>query len=305
LDIWGLFVQAPLINVLIVMAHYMGDNFGLSIIALTLIVNLAMLPLTLSQLRSTKALQVLQPKLMELQQKYGKDRQKLAQEQMALYKTSGIKPAGCAITMVIQMPVWLALYQAIMLCLAIAPEGLLNLSKYLYSWPVLYSVLPLGRNFLGLLDLGQTNNYVMAILVGASMWVQQKMSMNVAPTDPKQRQQTQMMLWMMPIMFTFLALTFPSGLSMYWVTSTVFRIIFQYKITGWGGLLPGGGKTTGTVKKLSRFTAATEEKSSDPNPEVLGSNTGLSSKPSVIYPEKPSKQRYQPGKDRAQHHPKK
>ena len=95
---WEWLVQQPVINVLIVIADALGDSFGLAIIALTVIVNLAMLPLTLSQIRSTRAMQALQPKLSELQKKYGKDRQKLAQEQMRLYKESGIKPAGCAIT---------------------------------------------------------------------------------------------------------------------------------------------------------------------------------------------------------------
>ena len=84
-----------------------------------------MLPMTLSQIRSAKAMQDLQPKLADIQKKYGRDKQKLAQEQMKLYKESGVKPAGCAVSMLIQMPVWIALYQSIMLALAVAPEGCL------------------------------------------------------------------------------------------------------------------------------------------------------------------------------------
>ena len=170
------------------MSHSLGDSFGFAIIALTIIVNICMLPLTLKQIRSTKAMQELQPRLAEIQKKYGKDRQKLAQEQMRLYRESGVKPAGCAITMIIQFPVWIALYQSIMLSLAVAPEGLLNLSKYLYSWPVVYSALPLSRDFLWL-NLSQPDIFL-AILVGATMWLQQKMSQTIAPTDPRQRQQT-------------------------------------------------------------------------------------------------------------------
>ena len=150
MNAWELIIQQPVINVLIVMSHYLGDSFGLAVIALTVIVNLLMLRLTLSQLRSSKAMQDLQPKLAELQKKYGKDRQKLAQEQMRLYKESGVKPAGCAITMILQFPVWIALYQAIIVSLAVAPEALLNLSRYLYSWPVVYAALPLSRDFLWL-----------------------------------------------------------------------------------------------------------------------------------------------------------
>ena len=237
MNAWELIIQQPVINILIVMSDSLGGSFGWAIVALTIIVNIILLPLTLSQIRSTKAMQELQPKLFELQKKYGKDRQKLAQEQMRLYKESGVKPAGCAITMVIQMPVWIALYQSIMLTLAVAPEGLLNLSKYLYSWPVVYATLPLGNEFLGL-NLAD-GNLILAILVGGTMWLQQKMSMTM-PTDPKQQSQSQMMLWMMPLLFTFLALTFPSGLSLFWVASSLVRIVMQYRISGWGGIWPGG-----------------------------------------------------------------
>ncbi len=302
---WELIIQQPMTNVLIVMSHYLAGNFGLAIIALTIIVNLAMLSLTLSQIRSTKAMQDLQPKMAELQQKYGKDKQKLAQEQMKLYKESGVKPAGCAVTMLIQMPVWIALYQAVMLALAVAPEALLSLSKYLYSsWPVVFSALPLSRDFLGL-DLAGTN-YILAILVGATMWVQQKMS-TAMPTNPTQRQQSQMMLWMMPLLFTFLALSFPSGLALYWVVNSLFRIVLQYRVTGWGDLARKSGGEAGKDKKYVKFITQPEEKS----PDSAGDNVALTSgepkdKDQVVkYPEKPGKTRYQPGKDRSQHHRKK
>jgi YidC/Oxa1 family membrane protein insertase len=299
LNAWELIIQQPVINVLIVMSHYLADSFGLAIIALTIIVNILMFPLTRSQLRSTKAMQELQPKLAEIQKKYGKDRQKLAQEQMRLYKESGVKPAGCAITLIIQMPVWIALYQSIMLTLAVAPEGLLNLAKYLYSWPVVYSVLPLGRDFLWF-NLAEPDLFL-AILVGGTMWLQQKMSMTM-PTDPKQRSQSQMMLWMMPLMFAFLALSFPSGLSLFWAASSIVRIVMQYRVTGWGGLTREAGKEVAEDKKYLKFVAPAEGKSSDAigadidmtNEEPGKTGSGLS------YPAKPSKMRYQPGKDRAQ-----
>jgi len=293
LNPWELIVQQPVINVLIVISHYLADNFGLAIIALTIMVNICLLPLTRKQIKSTKALQDLQPRLAELQQKYGKDRQKMAQEQMRLYKESGVKPAGCAVTMVIQMPVWIALYQSIMLTLAVAPEGLLNLSKYLYSWPILYSVLPLSREFVGL-NLAEPN-FVLAILVGASMWLQQKMAMTL-PTDPKQRQQSQMMLWMMPLLFTFLALSFPSGLSLFWVASSVVRIVLQYRQTGWGGLTRREVKEVDRDKKRLTFMAQEETKSTDD----VGADIVMTDTQG-----KPSKMRYQPGRDRAPHRRKK
>jgi YidC/Oxa1 family membrane protein insertase len=290
LNPWELIIQQPVINVLIVMSHYLADNFGLAIIALTIIVNLCMLPLTLRQIQSTKAMQEIQPKLAELQKKYGKDRQKMAQEQMRLYKESGIRPAGCAITMIIQMPVWIALYQSIMLTLAVAPEGLLNLAKYLYPWPVVYSVLPLSRDFLWM-NLAEPDLFL-AIMVGGTMWLQQKMSMTM-PTDPKQRSQSQMMLWMMPLMFTFLALSFPSGLSLFWTASSVVRIVMQYRITGWGGLTRGKPKEADKDKKYLQFEAPAVEKSSDDVGADIVIRDGEQMKPSKI--------RYQPGKDRTRH----
>jgi YidC/Oxa1 family membrane protein insertase len=283
------------------MSHYLGGSFGLAIIALTIIVNLAMLPLTRSQIKSSKAMQDLQPKLAELQKKFAKDRQKLSQEQMKLYKESGVKPAGCAITMVIQMPVWIALYQAIMLALAVAPEGLLNLSRYLYPWDVVYSALPLSRQFLNM-DLAQTN-IIMAVLVGATMWIQQKMSTTPSP-DPKQAQQAQMMLWMMPMMFGLLALSFPSGLSLYWVTSSVVRIILQYRVTGWGGLRRQVKKPTEAEKKYLKFDASAGKKSADeivPDNVVAESDVPKLDKSNL----RPGKTRFQPGKDRIKKRPKK
>jgi len=186
-DIWNLIAMQPMINVLIVLTNYLFNNFGLAIIVLTIIVNVVLLPLTLKQTRASKAMQELQPKIAELQKKYAKDKQKLAQEQMRLYKESGVSPAGCLLPLVIQMPIWLALFWSVMRVLAVIPENLLGLSQYLYSWPIVYSTLPLNNEFLWL-NLA-TGDMVLALLVGGTMWLQQKMVM--APTvDPSHRAQS-------------------------------------------------------------------------------------------------------------------
>ncbi len=230
---WDIALLQPLINILIAISHYLFDNFGITIIVLTLIIRFILLPLTLKQLRSSKKMQDLQPQLLELQKKYAKDKQKLAQEQMKLYKESGVNAAGCALTMVIQFPIWIALYQSIMLALAFNPEGLLNLSRYLYSWVVPLASLPFDPYFIGM-NLANPNG-ILAVLVGVSMWVQQKM---VTPTnqDPRAAQQSQMMLWMMPLMFTFFSFSFPAGLALYWLVSNLISVVIQYFVTGWGGL---------------------------------------------------------------------
>jgi len=240
--IWDLIILEPVINSLIWLSSTLFDSFGLTVIVFTIFIMICMYPLTAKQLRATKGMQELQPKLAELQKKYGKDRQAMAREQMKLYKESGLSPAGCMLPMLVQMPVWIALYQSIIRVLAVTPEGFLSLSQYLYSWPIVYSTLPLANNFLWL-DLATPDMFI-ALLVGGSMWLQQKMTMP-RTADPKQRAQSQMMLWMMPMLFAFFCLSFPSGLALFWLTSTVIRIVMQYYMTGWGALAPAGAKGPG------------------------------------------------------------
>jgi len=209
-----------------------------------------------------KATQELQPKIAELQKKYGKDRAKLAQEQMRLYKESGVSPAGCMIPMLVQLPIWIALFQSIIRLLAVTPEGFLNLARHLYpSWSQVFSLVPLSSKFIGL-NLAE-GNFILAILVGGTMWLQQKM-MSPKTADPRQQAQQTMMQWMMPLMFGFLCLTFPSGLALYWVTSNVIRIGIQYYMTGWGGLVSAeAGKTAARDKKYIARITKVEEKPAD------------------------------------------
>jgi YidC/Oxa1 family membrane protein insertase len=258
-EIWNLIAVQPLTNVLIVLSHVLFGSFGLAIIALTIVVNGAMYPLTMRQLKATKAMQAMQPKLAELKKKYAKDKEKLAKEQMKLYKESGISPMGCLVPMLIQLPIWIALFYSIRNLLPLAPEGLLNLSQNLYSWDIVYSMVPLGEKFLWL-NLALPDSYlVLPILVGGTMWVQQKM-ITPTTTDPKQQAQSRLMLWMMPLMFAFITLQFPSGLALFWVTSSVIRIVIQYFITGWGGLIPSrAGRRVTRDSKYKKRIAQVEE----------------------------------------------
>ncbi len=248
--IWELIILNPMINVLIVVSKYIFNSPGLAIIIFTVIIRAAMYPLTKKQLQSSKKMQELQPKIQELQKKYGKDRQRMAKEQAALFKETGVTNIGCILPMIIQMPIWIALYQSIMRVVATAPEELLNLSRQLYpSWGLVFPMVPLNSQFLWL-DLGSPDRLmILPILVGGSMWLQQKM---VTPqnTDPQQQAQSQMMLWMMPLLFAFMTMSFASGLALYWVASNIVSIVMQYFVTGWGGLanLFGKKKTDNTSK---------------------------------------------------------
>jgi YidC/Oxa1 family membrane protein insertase len=201
-------------------------------------------------------MQAIQGELAELQKKYAKDRRLLAQEQMKLYKQSGMNPAGCIVPMLVQLPVWIALYQAIIKVLGPAPEDLLDLSRYLYSsWHTVFRLVPLESNFLWM-DLSAPDRLMLLpILTGVTMWVQQKMS-TVQSSDPAQQQQSQMMLWMMPLMFVVLSLSFPSGLALYWVVSNIIGIVMQYLVTGWGGLIAPKSQKKVSVQKKTNESAA-------------------------------------------------
>jgi YidC/Oxa1 family membrane protein insertase len=137
--------------------------------------------------------------------------------------------------MVIQFPIWIALYQSVIQALAVTPQDLLGLSQHLYSWPVVNQALPVSGTFLWL-NLAKADPYLLIpILVGVTMWVSQKM-ITAPTTDPQQQSMTKMMQWMMPLMFGFITLTLPSGLGLYFLVSNIFSIVVQYFIYGWGNV---------------------------------------------------------------------
>ena len=235
MDFWNIVLLQPMLNFLIVLSNVFFHNFGIAIVVLVIIVRLLMPPVNLKQLHSTKAMSSLQPKLQEMQKKYGGDRVKLQQEMSRVYKESGVNPMGCLWPMLIQFPIWIALYQSIRTALAATPEDLMGLSDKLYSSSYIIGAVPLNDQFLWL-NLGQPDKYyIMAILVAATMWVLQKMS-TVPTSDPKQQSMNNMLVWLMPLMFAFFTISFPSGLAVFWVVSNIIGIITQYFITGWGTL---------------------------------------------------------------------
>jgi len=232
-QVWNTILLEPMLNFLVLLSRYLLGNFGLAIIVLTIIVRILTLPLTMRQLRSSKAMQALQPKIKELQKKYAKDQQQLNKEVMKLYKEQAVNPLGCVFPMLIQFPIWIALYQSVIQALAYTPENLIGLSKHLYFWAPIQEMVPLNQHFLWL-DLTR-GDFIMGILTAVSMWVLQKMSTSPS-VDPQQQSMNRIMLWMMPLMFGFFAITLPSGLSVYWVVSNIIGIVMQYRISGWGDL---------------------------------------------------------------------
>ena len=265
----------PMVNFLVLMSKYFLGSFGIAIIVLTIIIRLLMFPLTMKQLQSSKAMQAVQPKMKELQKKYAKDKQQLAAETAKLYKESGVNPLGCAFPMLIQFPIWIALYQSVIQALAYTPENLLGLSKQLYSSSVIRSALPLNHHFLWL-DL-TSGDIFMAIMTAVSMWLLQKMSTQPS-ADPQQQSMNRMMLWIMPLMFGFFALSLPSGLAVYWVVSNIISMVMQYRVTGWGTL---------TMPSLAFLKRGTPQPVNNPSAKTEGTaGTGKKAGESVALQQK-------------------
>ena len=236
--VWNALVLDPMMNGLVVLYSFLFGNFGLAIIVFTVIVRIITHPLTARQMRSTRRMSELQPKVAEIKRRYAKDSRRVSQETMRLYKESGVNPLGCLGPLVIQFPIWIGLYQSILQLLPTSPEALARLSQHLYSWlPFADTVVPLNSKFLWLdLSVPDPSPFVMPVLVGVSMWLQQKMTMMPSP-DPRTASTNRTMLWMMPIMFGFFTLNFESGLALYWIVSNIVGIIIQGFITGWEPLI--------------------------------------------------------------------
>ena len=240
--LWTELIIRPMLNGLVVLYSVLFSNMGLAIISLTAIIRLITMPLTLKQLKQMRAMSSLQPKLKEIQDRYSRDRSRVSQETMRLYREAGVSPFGCLGPMIVQMPVLIGLFRVLIQTVFSKPDDLVGLSEKMYTWiPIvqIYAAAPLDSKFLWL-DLAQSDptNVIMPVVVFASTWVQQKMTMQPS-TDPRQSGNQAMMLWLMPLMIAFFTFTLPSGLAVYWITSNVIGIGIQYFVTGgWGPLFP-------------------------------------------------------------------
>ena len=229
-DFFNIFLITPFTNLFVLLATFTG-NGGVAVILLTLIIRIVTLPLTLKQMQSTRAMMALQPRQAELQKRY-KDPKRRQQEMMKLYREAGINPLGCFSSMLIQMPILIALYRVFILAVGEAPESLIELSGRIYGWDYLRSGLPLPADFLWL-HLGRSDPFILPVLVAASTFTLQKMS-TIPSTDEKARAQAQMMNFMMPLFFGWITLTLPSGLGLYYALSNIIGMVMQYAYVGGG-----------------------------------------------------------------------
>ncbi len=285
--IWQTGLETPLINAMLLLSVFTFGSYGLAILLFTVISRALLFPLTLRTLHSAKAMQEIQPRMKELQKKYSDPRRR-SEETMKLYKEAGVNPLGCLGPQLIQFPVFIALYQVIRNTLATTPESVISLSDRLYDFDLVQGAIPLSTSFLWL-DLQSNGGYFLAFLVGASMWLQQRISTarNTGAQTDQQQSMNQMMLWMMPVMFGWFVITVPSGLGIYWGFSTVIGILLQWIFVGpgdftWGSLIPapvrgslGIGDPTsksGGQRRDSSPNVSPESVDSDGNPETEQEN---------------------------------
>jgi YidC/Oxa1 family membrane protein insertase len=230
---WDTLILDPMLNALLVLYQLLFHNFTLTILVFTVLIRLVTHPLTAQQQKSTRKLAELQQSdtWKKMQEKYGKDKEKMAQEQMKLYKEAGVSPFGSCLPMLIQFPILIGLYQAISLAMAASPVQLLDLSKHIYSFlPDVARLIPLQNQF-AWLNLGLPDPiYVLPVLVVVTTWLQSRvMTPPTAGADPQAAQMSKSMAVTMPLMIGYMSLQFPSGLSIYWIVSNIVSIV-QYAI---------------------------------------------------------------------------
>jgi YidC/Oxa1 family membrane protein insertase len=230
-----------MLNTLLVFYVLFFNQMGIAIIVFTLLIRLITLPLTLKQIRQMRAMTTLQPKMKEIQERYVGDRARISQETMKMYKEAGVSPLGCVGPLIIQLPILIGLFRVLIQVLPTNPDDLVGVADRLYAWVTfvpIHQAAPLNDRFLWLnLAEPDPTNIVLPVLVAASTWVQQKMTMTPS-IDPRQQSTQNMMLWMMPIFLGVFSLGWPSGLPLYWIVSNAVGIGIQYFITGFGPLFP-------------------------------------------------------------------
>ena len=258
---WNDIILFPFTNVLLWIYNIIGHNFGVAIILFTILIRLITWPLNAQQLKSAKVMQDLQndKEWQDIQKKYAKDREKLAQEQMRIYKERGINPFASCLPTLVQFPILIGLYQSIIRALATTPLGLLQLAQSLYPFLNASVLIPLNSKFLWM-DLGRPEGIpipglnvsflpygfpTIAILVMVTTYLQTKLTMppSSGPNDQNAAMSSMMSIYM-PLFLGYIALGFASGLALYWIVNNVLGVV-QYALLGrvnWRNLLPGGAQ---------------------------------------------------------------
>ena len=253
LTIWNTLLVHPVMN-LTILAYSFVRDFGLAVIIVTVAIRLALYPLYVTQIRSQRAMQEVAPAMEELKKKYGKDRQRFSQEQMKLYSERGVNPAAGCLPLLLQMPLLIALYNALLqLGCGLGPPpdnlcpGLTHDMVESFRYPFISNPIPIGAaldttaHWLPWIKDGLQHRdpfYILPVMAGLVQLIASVMAMpakQVKSDDPAQRM-TQSMAYTFPLMTVVIGAQFPAGLTLYWIATTVFQIVQQYFVSGWGQL---------------------------------------------------------------------
>jgi len=260
-----------LVTKLLVILYGFTHNYGVAIILLTILIRLILYPLMQKQMVSMREMQKIQPLMKAVQDKYKNDKERLNKELMALYKEHKVNPMSGCLPLLIQMPILILLFQALRVFEYLDPitnniaGGFLWIKSYYAVMEngelVTRAGLALSERLIPFGIFGLEHIGILPFLVAGSMYIQQKMTSPGGPTgkDEGSSQQTQkMMTIMMPLMIGFMSFTLPSGLTLYWFTSTLLGIGQQYLIN----------KKTPTIVEMPKdIVSGKKEKISDKKPE--------------------------------------
>jgi YidC/Oxa1 family membrane protein insertase len=207
---WFDVIAKPLL-IFLVWLHQYVNNWGVAVIILTVIIKLIFWPLSQRSYKSMEQMKKIQPMAAKLREKYKDDKQRLNQETMQLYKTYKVNPAGGCLPMVVQIPVFFGLYKALLGAIELRHAGFIDTLPF--------------TNMVWLADLSAKDPYyITPLIMGATMFLQQLMTPTAG--DPTQKK----LMYIMPVVFTFLFLNFPAGLVVYWLCNNVLSIAQQWWI---------------------------------------------------------------------------
>lgn len=229
---WNAFINLML-NAMVLLYQALGNNFILALVVFTVITRLIMLPLNIRQQRSSLRMQEMQPQIQAIQKKYRDNPQKM-QEEFTKIGYSPTEPLMGCLPLLLQMPIFFALFRVINLMLDSTPQSLLALTERVSSSIDLTTLLPIGNKFLWMNLALPDPLLILPVLVAGSMFVQQKLlSPPAKPVDESKKgtadenpmaQMNQSMLYTMPIMFGFFAMSFNAGLAIYFIVSNVIGV---------------------------------------------------------------------------------
>jgi YidC/Oxa1 family membrane protein insertase len=241
--LFHIFFYQPVFNLLMLIYGGLG-SFALSVVILTLIIRTCLIPLTRKQLRSSREMQALAPKINELKAQYRNDPQGLMAAQQALYKEHGVSPMAGCLPLLIQMPFLYALYFSFTTVInAINANKLTLINNDIYPFLPHLSQLP-DLHFLWT-NLGHADPlHILPIVAAVLTLIQLRMAMPVrkkvaGSTQDPTTQATQTTMYIMPLFTLFIGWSFASGLALYWCITTLFSALQQYFIAGWGSLFVG------------------------------------------------------------------